>query len=129
MTEENHAQHAATGPLRLTDLADELIDGARSHHSHRAARTIHSSPSLRATVIALAAGAELAEHEAPPAATLHVIRGEVRLRWADQECLLRDGEIIPCPDMTRCSDGIAWIDAKRADIRQSFYPGQSEPPG
>ena len=43
--------------------------------------------------------------------------------------LLRDGEIIPCPDMTGCSDGIARIDAKRADIGQSFYPGQREPPG
>ena len=43
--------------------------------------------------------------------------------------LLRNSQIIPCPDMTRCSDGIARIDAKRADIRQSFYPGQREPPG
>ena len=43
--------------------------------------------------------------------------------------LLRDGEIIPCPDMTRGSDGIAWIDAKRADIRQSIYPGQRKAPG
>ena len=97
MTDESHAHRAGTEPLRLTDLADELLDSARSHHSHRAARTIHSSPSLRATVIALAAGAELAEHEAPPAATLHVIRGEVRMHWADQECLLRDAEITDIP--------------------------------
>jgi len=98
MTEEEHAHRAMTGPLRLTDLAEELLESARSHHSHRAARTIHSSASLRATVIALAAGAELAEHEAPPAATLHVISGEVRLHWADQESLLRGGEITDIPN-------------------------------
>ena len=97
MTEEHHAHRAMIGPLRLTDLADELLESARSHHSHRAARTIHSSASLRATVIALAAGAELAEHEAPPAATLQVIGGEVRLHWGDQECLLRAGEITDIP--------------------------------
>ena len=43
--------------------------------------------------------------------------------------LLRNRQIIPCPDMARRSDGIARIDAKRADIRQSFDPGQREPPG
>lgn len=32
--------------------------------------------------------------------------------------LLCNGQFIPCPDMTRRSDGIARIDAKRADIRQ-----------
>jgi len=43
--------------------------------------------------------------------------------------LLRDCQIIPRSDMMRRSDGIARIDAKRADIRQSFYSGQSERPG
>jgi len=35
--------------------------------------------SLRQTLIALTAGSELAEHESPGEATLHVLRGEVRL--------------------------------------------------
>ena len=81
MTEGEHAHRAMTGPLRLTDLAEELLESARSHHSHRAARTIHSSASLRATVIALAAGAELAEHEAPTRsdAARHQRRGPAAL--------------------------------------------------
>lgn len=52
---------------------------------------------MRATVIALAAGAELAEHESPPAATLHVIVGETRLSAAGRAVLVGDGEIVAIP--------------------------------
>jgi quercetin dioxygenase-like cupin family protein len=52
---------------------------------------------MRATVIALASGAELAEHESPPAATLQMISGEARLHTAGQAWLLHDGEVVAIP--------------------------------
>lgn len=83
--------------VRLSDLADELLALAREHHSRRAARTILSAASMRATVIALAAEAELAEHEAPPAATLQVVHGEGELAAGDQRWTLAAGDIITIP--------------------------------
>ncbi|WP_158073273.1 hypothetical protein [Amycolatopsis sp. CB00013] len=38
-----------------------------------------------ATLIVMAEGAQLAEHDSPPAATLHVITGSVRLSTHDHE--------------------------------------------
>jgi len=67
--------------LDMTDLVDELLDGARSASSGRSARTIHGGHehALRQTVIALASGHGLDEHESPGEATLQVLRGHVRL--------------------------------------------------
>ncbi|AVM01503.1 cupin [Gordonia iterans] len=72
----------------LNALADELLGQARAAHSGRAAETVRPSTSpgeqrtgdrLRETVIALAAGHALSDHESPGEATLQVLRGEVRL--------------------------------------------------
>ncbi|WP_033439144.1 hypothetical protein [Saccharothrix sp. NRRL B-16314] len=78
-------------------LAAELLDQAREHHSRRAARTLVTGTSLRATLIALAEGADLAEHDAPPAATLHVLTGRVRLHTQDHEQVLGSGDLAPIP--------------------------------
>jgi quercetin dioxygenase-like cupin family protein len=85
------------GVVLLTDLAGRLLDTARAHASQRAAETINSGPSMRATVIALVAGSELAEHESPPAAMLQVISGQARLHTAGREWLLQDGEVVAIP--------------------------------
>jgi quercetin dioxygenase-like cupin family protein len=81
----------------VTELGRDLLDQARAHQSRRAARTLVSSPSMRATVIALAEGAELAEHESPPAATLHVLTGTVRLITEDHEQPLVQGQLARIP--------------------------------
>jgi len=67
--------------LMLSDLVDELIGGAKAASSGRNARTIHGGHehALRQTVIALASGRALDEHESPGEATLQVLRGRVRL--------------------------------------------------
>jgi len=85
------------GVVTLADVGAELLEQARSHDSHRAARTITSGPSMRATVIALAAEAELAEHASPPAATLQVIHGQVRLSTEEREWLLHQGQVVTIP--------------------------------
>ncbi|WP_353950217.1 LuxR family transcriptional regulator [Knoellia sp. S7-12] len=97
-TETTNGRHPSNdGVVMLADLASRLLESARDHHSQRAAETINSGPSMRATVIALAAGAELAEHESPPAATLQVIVGRTELRSARQTWLVHEGEIVAIP--------------------------------
>ncbi|NKQ56230.1 hypothetical protein HFP15_25460 [Amycolatopsis sp. K13G38] len=83
--------------VSLGGLAAELLEQARDHHSRRGARTIASGTSMRATVIALAEGAQVAEHDAPAAATLQVLTGQVRLHTEDREWVLGTGELVPLP--------------------------------
>ena len=70
----------------LTALAAEQIAVARSATNGRGARTIHGGRdrTLRQTVLGLAAGHGLADHEAPGEATLQVLTGHVRLSTAER---------------------------------------------
>ena len=66
----------------LDALARELLAAASVSASGRAARTVYGGHEhvLRQTVIALAAGQALAEHENPGEATVHVLHG--RVAWS-----------------------------------------------
>jgi quercetin dioxygenase-like cupin family protein len=69
----------------LMALADQLLDQASRDGARRAARTLpHPVDGLRQTVIALADGASLAEHESPGPASLQVLRGRARLVAGDE---------------------------------------------
>ncbi|HVV13686.1 cupin domain-containing protein [Amycolatopsis sp.] len=92
--------------VSLSVLATELLEEARAHHSRRTARTIVSGTSMRATVIALAEGAQLAEHDAPAAATVHVLSGRVRLHTDEREWLLDAGEVVPVPPQRHGLDAL-----------------------
>lgn len=53
---------------------------------------------LRQTVIGMTRGAELAEHENPGEATVHVLHGRVRLTAGDLAWEGRKGDLIIVPD-------------------------------
>ncbi|WP_434088517.1 hypothetical protein [Amycolatopsis japonica] len=94
------ARETMSGRPEVADvgvLAAELLQQAREHRSRRAARTLVAGNSQRVTLIALAEGAELAEHDSPPAATLHVITGSVRLSTHDHDRLLDRGQLTAIP--------------------------------
>ena len=65
----------------LTALAHEHLRIAREAASGRSAHTVFGGHDhvLRQTLIALVNGHNLAEHESPGEATLHVLHGRVRL--------------------------------------------------
>ncbi len=65
----------------LTRLSAEQLSAARGASSGRAAVTVHGGQEhdLRQTLIALADGRSLGEHQAPGEATLQVLVGRVRL--------------------------------------------------
>lgn len=78
-------------------------------------RRVHLAlgPSMRATAIALAEGAELAEHESPPAASVHVLTGTVRLHSGADEWLLSTGQLVAIPStrhgVTEITDAVVLL--------------------
>ena len=70
--------------MNLQNLVDDHLAIAREHTSGRSAVTVHGGREhhLRQTLIALAGGRSLGEHENPGEATLQVLVGRVRLAGA-----------------------------------------------
>ena len=81
----------------LHALADELLAQAADSPHGRASLTVAHGDRQRAVLMAFSPGAELGEHEAPPAATLQVLRGHAQLRAGDDEWDLTDGELMVIP--------------------------------
>ena len=65
--------------LELLALADTYLAAARASDRGRSAEVVVHDGELRQTIIALTAGSELSEHNSPPAASLQVLRGRVRV--------------------------------------------------
>jgi quercetin dioxygenase-like cupin family protein len=91
-----------TDHLDVTDLealADELLTDARAAGNGRASRTVvgGARDALHQTVIALAAGQELAEHSAPGQATVLVLRGRATIRFDGQERTGGGGALLLVP--------------------------------
>ncbi|ACZ31655.1 hypothetical protein Xcel_2641 [Xylanimonas cellulosilytica DSM 15894] len=71
--------------VNLAPLVDAHLTAARASERGRSAElVVHDGP-LRQSVIALLSGTELHEHEAPPAASIQVLTGTVRVTEADEE--------------------------------------------
>ncbi|MEU1349087.1 cupin [Streptomyces sp. NPDC005775] len=84
-------------PNDLNALADEHLAAARtSPHGRSAHLLLHEDP-MRQTVIALASGRALDEHNAPPAASLQVLRGAVRITAESGDVELAAGQLHPIP--------------------------------
>ncbi len=85
--------------LSLDALAREQVKRAHSGTSGRSAETIYGGheKSLRQTVIALTAGAILAEHENPGEATIVVLDGRVRLATDEASWDGRSGDFLIIP--------------------------------
>ncbi|MBH5334709.1 cupin [Streptomyces pactum] len=81
----------------LTRLARHHLDLAHDDPHGRSARLFLRSGPLRQSVIALTAGTELDEHNAPPAASLQVLHGHVRLTTpgGEQELIAGQVQLIP----------------------------------
>lgn len=63
----------------LRELAESHLAAARTGKHGRSAELIANDGPLRQTVIALRKGMELAEHNSPPASSLQVLVGRVRV--------------------------------------------------
>lgn len=102
MSEQGDAQSAFqeasdTAVVTLAELAAALVADLPNHPAGRTARTVVSGAKMRAVVIALREGVEMAEHDAPPAATLHVVAGEVTVSGGGREWRVSQGQLLPVP--------------------------------
>ncbi len=71
--------------VNLAPLIDAHLTAARASERGRSAELIVHDGPLRQSVIALTAGTVLPAHEAPPAASLQVLVGTVKVTEADEE--------------------------------------------
>ena len=92
----------------LTALARELLTHARTAPAGRSARTVHGGHehALRQTLIALLAGQQLAEHDSPGEATLHVLHGRVRLVAGTTMWNGSPGDLLAVPDARHHLDAL-----------------------
>jgi quercetin dioxygenase-like cupin family protein len=83
----------------LDALAREHLERAANSTTHRSAATVYGGHehALRQTLIALVAGASMAEHDSPGEATLLVLRGRVRLHAGDDTWEGRTGDLLVIP--------------------------------
>lgn len=94
----------------MVSLIDEQLAKAHEASSGRAAVTLHGGHEhdLRQTLIVLVAGRSLNEHESPGEATLHVLRGQVRLGAGEETWEGTTGDFLVIPptrhDLTALSD-------------------------
>ena len=86
--------------VSLSHLAEQHLTQARAASSGRSAQTIHGGHErpLRQTVIALAAGHRLGDHDRPDDATLQVLRGRVRLTAGAETWEGATGDYLAIPD-------------------------------
>ncbi len=86
--------------ISLTALAREQLASADRASSGRSAHTVYGGHEhvLRQTVIALRAGQKLDEHENPGEATVHVLRGRVRLIAGKDSWEGSNGDLICVPE-------------------------------
>ena len=92
----------------LTALAREQQAAAESASSGRSAHTVYGGHEkvLRQTLIALAAGQRLDEHENPGEATVHVLHGRVRLTAGPDSWEGSSGDLIVVPDSRHALEAI-----------------------
>lgn len=85
--------------IRLIDLVDSQLERAVAASAGRSAHTVHGGQEhhLRQTLIALAGGRSLGEHESPGEATLQVLRGTVRLHAGEETWEGQEGDMVLIP--------------------------------
>lgn len=96
----------------IRNLAEEgqaLLAQARNESSGRSSASLVHVDRQRVVLMGLTAGTSLAEHEAPPAATLQCVTGHVRLYRSDsqEEWLLEDGDLAEIPQARHGVDAIS----------------------
>ena len=86
--------------LSLVAQTRQQLETARTASSGRSAKTVYGGHEriLRQTVIALASGQQLNEHENPGEATVHVLHGRVRLAAGDVSWEGAPGDLLVVPE-------------------------------
>lgn len=101
--------------ISLNQLAEERLAAARDSSNGRASATIYGGREhdMRQTLIALAAGHALGQHESPSEASLQVLSGEVRISAGDESWSGTTGDYLVIPpvrhDLQAVSDAVVLL--------------------
>ena len=92
----------------LVALVREQLELARQASSGRSAQTVFGGHEhvLRQTLIALAAGHGLGEHDSPGDATVYVLQGRVRLRAGETDWEGAAGDLLSVPAARHTLDAL-----------------------
>ncbi|HEX3592498.1 MAG TPA: cupin domain-containing protein [Pseudonocardiaceae bacterium] len=92
----------------LDAMAREHLERAAAGTTHRSSVTVFGGHehALRQTLIALVAGASMAEHDSPGEATLFVLRGRVRLHAGEDTWEGRTGDLLVIPPTRHSVDAL-----------------------
>ncbi len=93
--------------IDLPSMATDLLKAARESSAGRSATAVFSASILKGMLIALVEGRQLAEHNAPPAATLQCLLGRARLWSADEAWLLEPGGYAAVPPARHGVDALS----------------------
>lgn len=77
----------------IEDKAKELLGQALQEDNGRQAQLLAKDGPLRQTIIALRAGETLAEHNSPPAASVFLLRGQVKISAQEGDATIEEGEL------------------------------------
>ena len=102
-------QHDAgsAGIIDLGEAAREAIEAARASKHGKGTRVLWTGPHQRLVVVGLTAEAKLAEHASPPAASLQVLAGTVRLYAGEEaEWVVNQGEVVAIPPERHAVDAV-----------------------
>ncbi|MGH1564126.1 hypothetical protein [Mumia sp. DW29H23] len=78
-------------------LTEEYADAASSAPHGRSAELVLQDGPLRQSVLGLAEGAELSEHDAPPAASVLVLKGSIEIVGESGTIALETGMLAAVP--------------------------------
>lgn len=93
--------------IDLAARASTSLELARAAHSGRSSALLVRGERQRVVLMALLEGHSLGEHTSPPAATLHVLLGRVRLHTSDDEWLLGAGDLVTIPPDRHAVDALS----------------------
>ncbi len=97
----------------LDEERDHAADPAPLERSGRNARTILKSDALRVTVVALAPGGAIPEHQAEGPITVQPIRGRIRFTAGGRDYELAPGQLLSAgpgvPHSVRSEEGGAFL--------------------
>lgn len=81
----------------IAELTDAFLQSASSAPHGRTAEMVLQDGPLRQSVLGLAEGTELADHESPPAGSVLVLRGEIDIVGASGTTTLETGMLSALP--------------------------------
>lgn len=90
-------QRPLSGDVLVFDLEEErerAADPSLLERSGRNARTLLKSGPLRVTLVVVAAGGEIPEHQAEGPITVQPVRGAIRFTVAEHDYELRPGQVL-----------------------------------